>query len=127
MPDIVGFIKGFIQANPEMPGSIIYNATWLKFVKREHLLTHEQLDCKFTDALETAHIQLIREEAMEKQKPKPKRCICGAWMIEDPKRFSILACETCGYRMPTRMNSVIEPAKEKRGFVPSAWDNIPSV
>jgi hypothetical protein len=48
-------------------------------------------------------------------------------MTEDPKRFSMLICPTCGFRTPERMNSVIEPAKEKRGVIPSAWDNIPRV
>jgi hypothetical protein len=47
-----------------MPGSIVYNAAWLKFVKRERLFTHEQLDCKFTDALLSAHLQLIKEETL---------------------------------------------------------------
>ena len=57
-----------------------------------------------------------------------KRCLsCGAWLMEDPKRFSMLVCPACGFRTPERMNSVIEPAKEKRGFIPSAWDNIPRV
>jgi hypothetical protein len=61
---IINFLKGFLLENPEISGSIVYNAAWLKFVKREQLLTHEQLDCMFTDALLVAHLQLIREEGV---------------------------------------------------------------
>jgi hypothetical protein len=68
MPNIVGFLKEFIRANPEMPGSIVYNATWLKFVKRERLFTYEQLNCMFTDALLVAHTALIKEEACRTRK-----------------------------------------------------------
>jgi hypothetical protein len=58
------------------------------------------------------------------QKDKYKRCpICGQWLREHERLFCILIC-ACGYKESGRMNSVVEPAKEKRGFVASAWDKI---
>jgi hypothetical protein len=55
---LINFLKGFLLANPDIPGSFVYDAAWLEF---NQLLTREQLDGKFTDALEKAHRQIIRE------------------------------------------------------------------
>jgi hypothetical protein len=53
------------------------------------------------------------------------RClVCGAWMNKHPKLFGVIVCYTCGHKEHERMNSVVEPAKEKRGGIASAWDRI---
>jgi DNA-directed RNA polymerase subunit M/transcription elongation factor TFIIS len=64
-----------------------------------------------------------------RSKSKKGCLVCGALMIEDRKRFSMLVCSKCGYRTAEqRMNSVIDPAKERRGLgPPEPWDNIPCV
>jgi len=54
-----------------------------------------------------------------------KRCsICSGLMIDDSKRFGVIVCRKCGHKEYGRLNSVVEPSKEKRGVVASAWDRI---
>jgi len=60
MKALIEFLVWFITANPLIEGSVIYNAAWLKFVKRGLLWSTEQFDCKFTNALEMAHYRIIR-------------------------------------------------------------------
>lgn len=53
------------------------------------------------------------------------RCpMCSQWLRQHEKLFNVMICGQCGYKETGRMNSVVEPAKEKRGFIPSAWDKI---
>jgi primosomal protein N' len=54
-----------------------------------------------------------------------KRCpICQGWLDDDKKRFNYLVCQQCGHKEPGRLNSVIEPCKEKRGFIMDAWSRV---
>jgi hypothetical protein len=46
------------------------------------------------------------------------------WMRQHDKLFNILICGACGYKELGRLNSTVEPAKEKRGVVASAWDKL---
>jgi len=63
MKALIEFLVWFITANPLIEGSVIYNAAWLKFVRRDVVWSTEQFDCRFTNALEMAHSQIIRPRA----------------------------------------------------------------
>lgn len=59
-------------------------------------------------------------------KEELRRCPgCMGWTLkDDPKRFNYIVCVQCGHKEIGRMNSVVEPTKEKRGFIASACDRI---
>jgi hypothetical protein len=68
---------------------------------------------------------LLMKEVKKAMNNEYKRCpICTQWMRRHEKLFNILICGACGHKEIGRMNSTIEPAKEKRGFIVSAWDRI---
>jgi hypothetical protein len=48
----------------------------------------------------------------------------GGWLQKDTKRFNCLVCPQCGHKELGRMNSTVEPAKEKRGFIMDAWSRV---
>jgi len=60
MPNLIKFLAAFLLANPEIEGSTVYNAARLKFVECDEIWSINELDCRFTNALETAHRQIIR-------------------------------------------------------------------
>ena len=56
----------------------------------------------------------------------PECALAGrsGWLKQDKKSFHILVCLQCGHRERERMNSVVEPHCEKRGFIMDAWSKV---
>ena len=48
----------------------------------------------------------------------------SGWLQQDKRVFHILVCLQCGHKEYGRLNSVVEPRKEKRGFIMDAWSKV---
>ena len=62
----------------------------------------------------------------EELKRCPECALAGrsGWLQKDKKSFYVLVCLQCGHREHERMSSVVEPCKEKRGFIMDAWSRV---